>query len=190
MKLVFISHLQGYFQAWKARHEYQYDHSAVVNHLVSTYKNDLYEPNRIEIYRQWTSMMVGLWGRKKKVLNENGRQLAFTYPSGESGERYRVPESLKVLGSRHGGVNFAKAKREDWILYLRTLAEHVIGATHQQFLMHHLFENVLDPIFLEHPGIDTNSAIEIAVDRGILRQWREERQHSFSLERRGRNDDR
>ena len=173
MKLLFMRHLKGYYEAWRERHAGSYSHGQLVEALVDKYKTELYEPNRAYIYRDWTSMKVSGWGRQKKNLG-NGRQLMFV---GEDFDdlriRYKIPECLKLPESL-GGMSTGKAKRKDWLHYLGSLDRHIQFAADQQQLMAHLFEHILDPIFREHPDIDTNAAIEIAVERGLLEEFRKE----------------
>jgi hypothetical protein len=163
MTLSFVSTLRNAYKRWSGRaRKSEPNQDAAITYLMKTHE-DIYKENQDQINRQWTAVLIiGGWARKLAPMPNPGRQLSFEF--GGDIESCHVPESVQVGESE---FHLLEGQRQEWLNCLEAIDKFRAS-------LHRLFEKVLDPIFLEQPGIDGTAAIEIAIKRGLLREWRDD----------------
>jgi hypothetical protein len=159
----FVSLLRDRYNRWRARQrKSEPNKDAAISYLMTTHEAT-YQQNQDQINRQWTAMLIiGGHARKLPAAPSLGRQLCFEF--GAEPMYCHVPESIQVGDSE---FRLLDGGQEDWTECLNAIDRYGL-------MLHRLFDGVLRPIFAEHPGITGSAAIEIAIERKTLREWRDD----------------
>ena len=168
----YLSHLKRYFDNYVEGQGQNYDRHLAMEYIFEKCWREYLLPNRDAIIKDWLLIYTSHWGRQKRTLEYQDRQLEFA-GNWFGARRIKLPSALQLKDRK---ILLPRTKHADWMEYLEfTLERNLKDAATQRASMERLYRMLLKDIYAEHPGIEFARVIEIAYERGLLRERKEGR---------------